>query len=253
MDKRSFLLLGRSAALDYTQQALTRLGCKVLSEPGPAVKNLILPVPSFESNGTLKGGSKLEYHLNALPSDVTVYGGNLQSPLLSGYKCVDLLKDTRYVAQNAAITAHCALKYILDALPVTLHKCPVLILGWGRIGKCLAALLRQLGADVTVYARKETDREMLSALGYRTIDISLPTPELQQYRVICNTAPTLLLTREHLLFCSPDCFKLDLASEKGIEGEDVVWARGLPGKDTPESSGLLIAETVLRLAKGAGI
>jgi len=33
---------------------------------------------------------------------------------------------------------------------------------------------------------------------------------------------------------------------KGIEGSHVIWARGLPGKDTPESSGKLIAKTVIR-------
>lgn len=250
MDNRSFLLLGRSAALDYTQQALTRLGCKVLSEPGPAVKNLILPVPSFEPNGTLKGGSRLEFHLNALPRDITVYGGNLGTPLLEGYRKTDLLQDEIYLAQNAAITAQCAVKQILNLLPVTLEHCPVLILGWGRIGKCLAQLLRQMGAEVTVYARKATDRAMLEALGYDTIAAFSHPALLQQYRVICNTAPTILLTQEHLRFCAPNCLKLDLASEKGIEGDDVVWARGLPGKDAPESSGLLIAETVLRLARG---
>ncbi len=249
MDNRSFLLLGRSDALTYTQQALIRFGCKVLSSPGPAVKNLILPVPSFEVNGSLKGGSRLEFHLNALPRDVTVYGGNLNVPLLEGYRKIDLLQDKFYLAQNAAITAHCAVKQILNALPVTLDRCPVLILGWGRIGKCLAQLLRQMGAEVTVYARKETDCSILEALGYRAVDILSAPPLLQQYRVICNTAPTMLLTREHLRFCNPNCLKLDLASEKGIEGDDVLWARGLPGKDAPETSGLLIAETVLRLAQ----
>ena len=42
--------------------------------------------------------------------------------------------------------------------------------------------------------------------------------------------------------------KIDLASVKGMEGGDVIWARGLPGKDAPESSGVLIGKTVLRLA-----
>ncbi len=249
MDNRSFLLLGRSDALTYTHQALLRYGCKVCAAPGPTVKNLILPVPAFEANGALKGGSKLEFHLNALPPDITVYGGNLNTPLLDGYRKIDLLQDESYLAQNASITAHCAVKQILNAVPVTLDRCPVLILGWGRIGKCLAQLLRQMGADVAVYARKPADRAMLAALGYDVIATLSQPALLQQYRIICNTAPTMLLTREQLRYCDPNCLKLDLASEKGIEGDDVIWARGLPGKDAPESSGLLIAETVLRLAQ----
>ena len=46
-----------------------------------------------------------------------------------------------------------------------LADCKVLVIGWGRIGKCLAALLKGLEADVTVVARKETDRAILHALG----------------------------------------------------------------------------------------
>ena len=42
----------------------------------------------------------------------------------------------------------------------------------------------------------------------------------------------------------------DLASVKGIAGDNVIWARGLPGKDAPEESGTLIAKTVLRYALG---
>ena len=137
----------------------------------------------------------------------------------------------------------------LNHLPVTLDRCPVLILGWGRIGKCLGRLLRQLGADVTVYTRKQTDRATLTALGYQTLDTLSPGLHLRQYRVICNTAPTMLLTREQLRFCDPDCLKIDLASEKGIEGDDVLWARGLPGKDAPESSGKLIAKTLIPILR----
>jgi len=35
-----------------------------------------------------------------------------------------------------------------------------------------------------------------------------------------------------------------------MEADDVIWARGLPGKEAPESSGELIARTVLRLIAG---
>lgn len=249
MDNRSFLLLGRSNALDYTLRYLSRRGCKIASEPNPSVKYLILPVPSFEENGMLKGGSKLEYHLAALPSDITVFGGNLHIPSLQDYPCVDLLCDPVYLAQNAAITAHCALKLTLANLPVTLQGCPVLILGWGRIGKCLAALLRQVGARVSVYARKETDRAMLQALGYETESRELMGRNLSHYRVIYNTAPSPMLSYEQIRFCRPECLKIDLASSKGIDGEDVLWARGLPGKDAPETSGELIGSTILRLLK----
>ena len=157
---------------------------------------------------------------------------------------MDLLQAPDYVAQNASITAHCALKYIMNALPITLAHQPILVIGWGRIGKCLARLLRGLDARVSIYARKESDRGMITALGY---DAVAPETELSAYRVIINTAPAQVLTEEQLSRCKPDCLKLELASSQGLPGADVILARGLPGKDAPESSGKLIAQSILRL------
>ena len=43
---------------------------------------------------------------------------------------------------------------------------------------------------------------------------------------------------------------MDLASVRGISGDRVIWARGLPNQDAPEESGMLIAKTALRFALG---
>lgn len=175
-----------------------------------------------------------------LPKDITILGGRLNCPTLAGYRKLDLLEDPFYTAENAHITACCALQLAMDRLPVVLTGLPVLVIGWGRIGKCLASLLQKLGARVTVAARKETDRAMLHALGYGCI----PTEHMDAapYRLIFNTVPVMLLPQ-----CPGNALKIDLASQPGLGGLDVVWARGLPGRYAPESAGALIAETVARL------
>ena len=78
---------------------------------------------------------------------------------------------------------------------------------------------------------------MLDVLGYGTADTSALDPT--GFRVIINTVPAMLLPD-----CGADALKIDLASKPGITGPDVLWARGLPGKDAPESAGHLIADTV---------
>jgi dipicolinate synthase subunit A len=165
---------------------------------------------------------------------VTVIGGNLEE----SYPKIDLLQDEQYLAENAAITADCALRLLADRLPVSFCGCPVLIIGWGRIGKCLAAMLKALGAEVTVAARKPSDLGMLTALGYKTAAIGDLDPA--PYRAIINTAPAPVLS------AGGNAIKIDLASCLGMAGEDVIWARGLPGKMLPEASGALIARCVLR-------
>ena len=228
---------GYTAALSYAINYLKGKNYTILSRPDGAT-HLLLPVPSFEPDGRIKGGGDLAELLRKLPKNITILGGNLNRPEFSEYHTVDFLQDPMYLAENAAITAHCAVKLAMGKLPVTLQECPVLVLGWGRIGKCLANLLCQMGASVTVAARKESDRAILAALGYGIAGIE--DMDTTPYRVIFNTVPVMISP-----VTAGDALKIDLASTLGLGGSDVIWARGLPGSDAPESSGQLIASTLI--------
>lgn len=242
MDDCIIYTAGYSSSMSYCVQLLKQAGFTLISEPSMQATHLLLPVPSFTPDGGIIGGGNLRTLLTLLPGNITVIGGNLDRPELTGYATVDLLQDPGYLALNAQITAHCAVKLALNQLPVILDGCPVLVIGWGRIGKCLAQLLRQMGAKVTVCARKETDRSILAAMGYKTVDFH--AVNLSTYKVIYNTAPTMLFPT-----CPGNALKIDLASRLGLGSEDVIWARGLPGKDAPESSGTLIAQTLIPILR----
>ena len=228
--------------MSYCIQFLKQEGFTLGSEPCAQVTHLLLPVPSFGPDGGIVGGGNLSTLLTLLPKEIAVIGGNLDRPELDYYTTIDLLQDATYLALNANITAHCALELALDQLPIILDGCPVLVIGWGRIGKCLGKLLQQLGAQVSVCARKESDRSMLAALGYRAR--RLEDIDTAAYRVIFNTVPTMLLPT-----CPGNALKIDLASRLGMGSSDVLWARGLPGKDAPESSGRLIADTLIPILR----
>jgi len=233
-----FLTAGQTQALSHAQQALRQQGFSFTSAPTQSVTHLLLPVPSFDGDGTIKGGGELPALLAQLPKQVTVIGGNLSHPALAGYHTIDLLQDPHYLAINARITAHCALSIAAQRLPCTLDDIPVLVIGWGRIGKCLAQLLQGLGANVTVAARKATDRAALASLGFSAVSTTQMDPGA--HGLIFNTAPQMLL--DH---CQGNALKIDLASSPGIGGTDVLWARGLPNQYAPESSGKLIAEAII--------
>lgn len=242
-----FYFAGSSGALEYCKKHLLSYGCVVSPQPNLDITHLILPAPAFEADGNLKGGGRLEEILPQLSPQVTVIGGNLSHPALVDFPKLDLLEDPAYLAENADITAHCALKAAMNRLNITLRDCPVLVIGWGRIGKLLAQLLRNVGARVSVYARKPADRAILPPLGYDTADITPPAYDLQRFRVIFNTVPAMILPEELLKNCRSDCLKIDLASIPGIAGADTIRARGLPNREAPETSGILMAKTILRL------
>lgn len=227
---------------------LRKLGFSITDHPEPEITHLLLDIPSFRPDGLLRDGTDPEKLLSMLPRDVTVAGGNLNHPTLTNQPKMDFLKDDLYLARNAAITADCALKIAAPMLKTTLQDTGTLILGWGRIGKCLARILKAIGTPVTVAARKETDRALLLALGFDAIPFQDISPKLNQFGLLFNTVPVPVLNTEDIPL-SNHCTMIDLASSPGISGSDVIHARGLPGVHAPVSAGKLIADTFYRLWK----
>ena len=248
MDQVTLFPAADTAALRSAAAYLQKRGCQITDAADSTVTHLLLPVPSLDAQGYIKGsGADLGQLLQGLSEKTVVIGGNLDGIPLPRDRVMDLLKDEDYVAQNAAITAHCAIKAAFRHTDRTFQDLPVLVIGWGRIGKCLARLLWGLNADVTVAARKKQDRAILGALGYNTLSISQLSTEAARFDAVFNTAPQPVLDSAS---CSAGALLMELASSPGITGDGVIDARGLPGKEAPRSSGELIGKTVLRLAQG---
>ena len=239
MFKGTVLYAPRSDAVRFAAEYLARLGLSVTTGCGPDVTHLLLPVPSFPN-----GDEYLAHLMADLPDDVIISGGNLRSPLLEHSITVDFLQDPFYLAENAAITADCAVA-LAQKDSGSLKDIPVLILGWGRIGKCLSHILRNRGCRVTVAARKSADLAMIRALGFCHDSIYHIRDSLSHYRLVFNTVPDMILPNSET---HPDCLIIELASKPGITGGNILNARGLTGKMAPERSGELIEKTFIRLS-----
>ena len=233
----SVFLAGNTPAIQYTAQVLKQQGIHVVRNPEWDVTDVLLDVPTFRPGGVTR--EQLDTLLASLPGNVRLWGGNIS---VDGYTCTDLLKDEPYLWDNAAITARCA----LNLTKQNLAGCPVLILGWGRIGTHLAKLLTDQGSCVTLAVRNDIQRLRLCALGYEAVNYSQLPSMLCGFRIVFNTVPCPILYSAEL---PENCVKIDLASQRGIPGDSVIWARGLPGTHAPEESGKLIADTFLRLRK----
>lgn len=250
MDEKLIYTAGSTAGCQSAASYLKDLGLPVITSPCDAVRYLLLDVPAFGPNGQLRGGGDIRRMLGKLPGDILVCGGNLSHPALDGYEKVDFLMDESYLSENAYITAECALDVALPYLNQTIRHMPILIIGWGRIGKCLADILKKLDAEVTVAARGQKDRAMIHAFGYSAVDMDTLPLCLSHFHLLYNTVPQPVLNQEQMSECREDCVKIELASKPGMEGDDIIIARGLPGLHMPESSGKLIAETFIRLCYG---
>lgn len=182
-----------------------------------------------------------------------------EAALKYGFRLIEYGKIPSFVEENGAITAEGALQIAMRHRLRTLRGSDVLVIGYGGIGKPLSAMLKSLGADVSVAVRREEQLWILKGEGYRPI---LSKDLLQfagEYDVIFNTAPQLLLTRPVLEQMSPGVLIVDLASRPG--GVDwktaremelkAVHALALPGQLTPVSGAIAIQHAIYQICEEA--
>ena len=146
-------------------------------------------------------------------------------------------------------------------MPITLHDCKALILGFGRIGKILAKMLQGLGVKVFVEARKYSDIAWIKSYGYKPVYINELGDYLGKMDVIFNTIPHIVLDANMLGKLKNDCLIIDLASKpggvdferaKGM-GIKVIWALSLPGKVAPITAAKFIKETIYNILEELGV
>ena len=174
---------------------------------------------------------------------------------------IDILEREEMAVLNAIPTAEGAMQIAMEEMPITLHDCNALILGFGRIGKILAKTLNGIGAKVFIEARKYSDIAWIKSYGYIPVFLSELENYLSKMDVIFNTVPHIILDNNMLSRISKDCLIIDLASKPGGVDFDsakdlnikVIWALSLPGKVAPITAAKFIKETVYNIIEDLGV
>ena len=175
--------------------------------------------------------------------------------LAGGLRLTDYFKREELVVANAAVTAEGAIGVAMGATSTALLDSPVLILGFGRIGKLLALRLRALGAHVTVAARTFSDLAWIRAFGYKVVHMEILDDSLDRFPILFNTVPHLLLDAKRLTRLDPTTLCIDLSSKPGgidfpaaaALGLRTIWALGLPGEVAPTTSAAIIRDTITNI------
>ena len=182
--------------------------------------------------------------------------------LENGITVFDYYESEEFAIANAIPTAEGAIEIAMRELPITLNGSRSFVIGYGRIGKVLSRLLKALGSDVTVSARKSYDIAWINAGGCKAVNTGRLCEVLEnRFDVVFNTVPRKVLDRTALAKLPKGTLIIDLASKPGgvdtAEAErlsqKVIWALSLPGKVAPVTSGEIIADTVgMWLSTGMG-
>lgn len=174
---------------------------------------------------------------------------------------VDLLEREEMSVLNAIPTAEGAIQVAMEEMPITLHDCNALVLGFGRIGKILGKMLQGIGAKVYVEARKYSDIAWIKSYSYHPVYLQDLKEVLPTMDVVFNTIPHMILDMELLKSLKKDCLLIDLASKPGgvdferakILGIKTIWALSLPGKVAPVTAAGFIKETIYNILEELGV
>ncbi|MEG0894437.1 MAG: dipicolinate synthase subunit DpsA [Oscillospiraceae bacterium] len=205
-----------------------------------------------------KGELLINDVLSLAKSDTIIYGGKISETTkeifeAKGLYYYDFILKEDFAILNAIPTAEGTVEIAMEETDKTLFGCNILLLGYGRISKVLIPMLKALGANLIVSARKTSDMAWIEASGLPAVHTSNLKDNLKGQTLIINTIPYKILDKEILECVDKSTIIIDLSSKPGgvdfpvakSLGIKVIWALSLPGKVAPASAGEIIYKTII--------
>lgn len=209
---------------------------------------LILPYPATRDGRTI-ALTTLVFDRLPISSHTALFGGRLPEAWKTGRVSGEAEDNEEYLLGNAYLTAAAGVATALRAGERAFFRVKAAVLGYGRIGKETAKMLRALGAEVTVYVRREAAKREAERNGFASLLLHEGTdlPETLVFGTV--PAPAENLSR---ITVAPDALIYDLggglpevmrtAREEGVR---TLPLKGAPGVFAPRAAGELYAGAIL--------
>lgn len=242
--------------------------CLTLSDCITGSSAIVLPVPLSRDGINVIGSEKIRLCdvLSQCETETPIFAGAVTPKAKAvakeyGREIYDCFSDETLTAQNALATAEGALMLAMQNSKKTLFESNCLILGYGRIGKYTARLLKGFCANVTVLARRREVRTEAILDGFKAIAANGLLKVLGNCDCVFNTIPANVIKEEDLANISEETLYIELASapygiDKNIlKNFSVKFIDGssLPSRYCPKSAGKYIAEKLYAEFERSGI
>lgn len=260
MNIKSICIIGGDSRQRTLQTLLLQSGFEVMMYSGRALDKaleqdvIIFPMPVCKDENVLGTEMSIETALERIGENSIVLGGKLPTSMKDNLKhrnirYFDYAEREPLALKNAVATAEGAIMIAIGESDLTVYKSKSVVCGYGRIGKIVARMLKALGSEVTVAARRKESRVLAQVDGFEAIEIQ----DIKNCDFLFNTVPVQIIDREILSKMNNDVLIIDLASVPGgVDfkvckelGIKAVWALSLPGKISPVSAGRIIYEEVM--------
>jgi dipicolinate synthase subunit A len=215
---------------------------------------LLIPVPGQHADGSLfaegdDGPIVVDEDVLARLADgARIYGtaneAVQEAASKLGMTIDDYPSDDELMRKRAPAIVEGAIAIAVQNTVRTLHASPVVVIGFGNIGRQLAQTLYALRASVHVVARNPAQRAAAYALGAHPAPLTDLAEVASTAVVVFSSVPAPVVDRDVLGRVQPDALVVDVAAPPGSVdwaaaeelGVNAIWARGL-GKRAPVTVG----------------
>lgn len=235
-------IVSRDMRFAYAKELFIKngYGCEICNPFSVKNADVILFSPKTELSN-----AELEAVFSGVDKDTIVFTGNKKAvEKLHKGRAYDYSESESFLLDNAYITAQCAIKLTFENTDFCLNGKRALVLGYGRIGKYLSSMLKCLGADVFVYARRDETRLSARLEGCKPCSL-MEIGEISPC-LVYNTVPFKIVEKSVTDTLLHRALIIELASNPGgfFDENVAVKAAGLPGKMMPRSAGKAIYDYV---------
>lgn len=261
---KKFLIIGGDKRQKFLCEALRKKGYAcILHIDGNIRKEilksnaLIFPIPLTRDGININSTDIPISEVCSLVTENQVIFTSMSEKIKADCKVFDYSKREDLAIKNAVPTAEGLIKTAIEEMDCTLWGSSVLVTGFGKTAKAVSKALKDMGASVTVAARKKSDLAYAGTLMHNTVNINELYKNKNNFDLLVNTVPSMVIDEKVLETLNKDCIIIEIASSPyGIDfeiagnlGLKVIVAGSLPGKTAPKTAGYIICETICEIIK----
>lgn len=248
----------------YALQEKNRTCCQNLKKELEISRFIILPLPLTKDGRHIHTSNEFKITVDEVVSLFSdshiVFAGMISKPMENKLKnktanVFDYFKREEVIVRNTVPTVQGILKVIFDNVNYTVNSSKCAVFGYGRVASLITDVLNFLGADVTVCARRYSDLAKAEIKGAKSSLIKDFSKIANEFQIIINTVPSVILNDDILKKARQDCLIIDVASAPyGVDfaaadklGINAILCPSLPGKVAPVTAGRIIADGILNI------
>lgn len=238
----------------YAKLYLKKLGHEIIDFyiRNKKIDFIVLPIKGLEKDDLFENLVKENIDKQYFVYNITEYMKTIKNKY--NLKFIELKNDNLFNLANSIATSEAVLKYGIEILPIVLKNANILILGYGNSAKALVNDFTYFSKKLLVAVRREETRKELNEKNINNIYLKDLKECIEDYDLIINTIPSLIIDEELLHYISPSSYILDIASYPG--GVDYLKAKeyginafllpSLPMKFSPKTSGIEYGKAIER-------